>query len=143
MKTEIKANDLRVGNYVTDEFYQHFKTIIKVDSVNEKGINLAIEDDGNYPECASRWIEPEYTFDKLRGIELTEELLLTKCGFSKPDKKDEFGGLLSPELPNGNRIRLVNLEWRTNHFSVKFETLHHLQNWWYDNFQSELTIKFE
>jgi len=72
----MKATDLRIGNLVTDEFYDSFNTILKVESINEFGINLIIEDDGNYPEIASRWIEPELTFDKLRGIPLTEEWLL-------------------------------------------------------------------
>jgi hypothetical protein len=72
----INASELRIGNLVTDEFYGSFKTIIKVESINDKGINLAIEDDGNYPECASRWIEPYYKFNELYGIPLTEELIL-------------------------------------------------------------------
>ena len=78
----IAANELMIGNYVTDEFYESFKTIIEVESINEKGINLIIEDDGNYPECAKIWIEPEYSLDKLFGIPLTEEWLL-KFGFSE------------------------------------------------------------
>ena len=43
---------------LTDEFYDSFKTIITVNSIDERGINLEIKDDGNYPECAQTWIEP-------------------------------------------------------------------------------------
>lgn len=58
------AKELRIGNWVTDEFYDHFKTVMKVTSINEKGINLTVQNDGNYPELADHFIEPEYTFDK-------------------------------------------------------------------------------
>lgn len=72
----IQSQELRIGNLVTDEYYDSFKTIIEVESVNDKGINLEIEDDGNWSEIAQRWIEPYYRFDQLRGIPLTEEWLL-------------------------------------------------------------------
>ena len=45
------VKELRIGNLVTDEYYEHFNTLITVESISEKGINLRIEDDGNYPEC--------------------------------------------------------------------------------------------
>lgn len=60
----IQPQELRIGDYVTDEFYENFKTIIEVDSITKKGINVFIEDDRNYPEIAQSWIEPEYTFGK-------------------------------------------------------------------------------
>ena len=72
----VTFRDLCIGNLVTDEFYNSFKTIIKVDSIDERGINLEIEDDGNYPECSQRWIEPYYRLDTLRAIPISEELLL-------------------------------------------------------------------
>ena len=70
---ELKATDLRIGNLVTDEFYDSFNTIYVVASINELGINLEIEDDGNFVEIAKIWINPEHTFDLLFGIPLTEE----------------------------------------------------------------------
>ena len=73
----IEARELRIGNLVTDEFYDSFKTIIEVDSISDRGINLFIDDDGNYPECAQTWIEPEERFDTIFGIPLTEEWILT------------------------------------------------------------------
>ena len=87
----IKPQELRIGNYVTDEFYKDFKTIIEVDSITKKGINVFIEYDGNYPEMAESWIEPKYAFDKLFGIPLTEEILL-KFGFEKREHKSFFKG---------------------------------------------------
>lgn len=74
------SSELRIGNYVTDGYYDTFKTVIEVESINEKGINLLIEDDGRWAEISDRWIEPEYRFDLLFGIPLTKEWLL-KFGF--------------------------------------------------------------
>jgi hypothetical protein len=92
----MEAKQLRIGNLVTDEFYESFNTIIEVESINEKGINVSIEDDGNYPECAQRWIEAEYKYEVLKPIPLREDWLL-KLGFKKviyktvyPDCFDEI-----------------------------------------------------
>jgi len=74
--------ELRIGNYVTDEFYDSFKTIIKVESINDNGINLTVVDDGNWSELAQRWIEPDSLSCKIFGIPLTEEMLLN-AGFIK------------------------------------------------------------
>ena len=84
----MKANELRIGNIVTDVFYEHFKTEIKVDSVNSKGINLEITDDGNWPELSQHFITPVYGFEKLHGIPLTPEIL-EKCGFLKCINADD------------------------------------------------------
>ena len=86
----IKENELRLNNLVTDEWYDSFKTIIKVDSINEKGINLKIIDDGNWAEIAQRWIKPEYEFNSIFPIPLTEEWLI-KFGFNSQYKKGWIG----------------------------------------------------
>jgi len=83
----MKATDLRIGNLLTDEFYPDFNTIITVESINEKGINLEIENSNDYPECQSHWIDPYYPFDNLRGIPLNESWFI-KLGF-----KDRSGKL--------------------------------------------------
>lgn len=74
--------ELRIGNLVTDEFYDSFKTIITVESLNDKGINLEVESSDDLPEMQSHWIEPYYTFDKLRGIPLSPEWL-ERFGFNR------------------------------------------------------------
>lgn len=89
----MKSNELRIGNLVTDEFYDSFKSIFVVDSVNEEGINLLIDDDGNYPEIAQRWICPEYKLDLLHPIPLTKEWLI-EFGF------DKYRGCYQIFLPN-------------------------------------------
>ena len=130
----ISPNDIRIGNLVTDEFYESFKTIIKVESVDSRGINLEIEDDGNYPECASRWIEPYYRFDTLRAIPISEELLL-KIGAVKLDFK---------EFPSFNlkglQINFVNGFWIEYVSRVEIKGLHFLQNIFYFRNSEELAV---
>src|SRR6187399_2913192 len=80
----IKASELRIGNLVTDEFYNlydgKFNTIITVESIDNHGINLYLDNDGDIVELMDSWIEPLITFEKLFGIPLTEEWL-NKFGF--------------------------------------------------------------
>lgn len=78
----IQPNDLRIGNLVSDEWFDSFKQFILVCDINARGINLEITDDGNYSELAQHFITPDYEFCKLRGIPLTQEILL-KVGFHK------------------------------------------------------------
>ncbi len=138
----MKENELRIGNLVTDEFYGSFKTIIKVESINDKGINLAIEDDGNYPECASRWIEPYYKFNELYGIPLTEEILL-KCGFEKLTTKSEGYNASSYSYRRGSSLIVCLYDgilsvsfWQGN----EKKYLHELQNFFFTLTGEELEI---
>lgn len=73
----MKASELRIGNLVTDEWYPDFNKTITVESICDTGINMTIEDDGNWSELAQHYLVPEYKFEKLRGIPLTEEKLLS------------------------------------------------------------------
>lgn len=130
----IYPNDIRIGNLVTNEFYESFKTIIKVESIDNRGINLEIEDDGNYPECASRWIEPYYRFDALKPIPISEEMLL-KIGAIKL----EFLNLPSFNL-FGTQINFVNELWIEYVSRVEIKGLHHLQNIFFFRNGEELQI---
>jgi|SRR5690606_23309398 len=77
----INSKELILGSLVTDEFYDSSQTIITVESINDKGINLIIHDDGDLPEISKNWIAPEYyTFDKLFGIPIDKDWLV-KMGF--------------------------------------------------------------
>lgn len=62
MENQLKETELRIGNVLSDEF--GFSTYV-VESINSKGINLHIADDGNWAELAQNWIEPEISFDKI------------------------------------------------------------------------------
>ena len=137
---KLTANELRIGNLVTDEFYDSFKTTIKVESINDKGINLLIEDDGNWSEIAQRWIGVEYTFDKLRPIPLTEEWLV-RLGFEK------LAGCLylntgSIEFYYTNGLRLVGIDIEGQCLSLPhINHVHQLQNLYWCLCGDELTIK--
>mgnify|MGYP006147183623 CR=1 FL=1 len=148
----MEAKDLRIGNLVTDEFYDSFKTIIEVESLNDKGINLEIEDDGNYPECAERWIEPYYRLDQLLGIPLTEEWLL-KFGFKYNEEDEAFQDkIIHIENRDGDRYLPPHIKERLEGcFGVWFNSsasmliqdvkyVHQLQNLYFALTNKELTL---
>lgn len=143
----IDSKDLRIGNYVTDKWYESSKTIIIVESIDDKGINLEIENDGNYPELSKNWIEPYYIFDDIFGIPLTEDILL-KCGFEfygygentvtfKGYRFKEFDLLF---LDDDNRsIEFMNNINEKVYCNLQF--LHQLQNLYFALTNQELEIK--
>ena len=152
----MKARELRIGNLVTDEFYDHFKTVHKVESINEKGINLEVTDDGDWPEVASHWIEPECSFDKLRGIPLTEEWLLKFGFFLKEEIDDEhfFNGALFQDrnsdefvIHHGEEYHYIrdisasSFDGSTEYRTTKIQYIHQLQNLYFALTGEELTIK--
>lgn len=151
----MKASELRIGNWVTDEFWDSFKTHIKVESIDDKGINSIIQDDGNYPECAQRWIEPVCFFDQLKGIPLTPEIL-EKCGFEKRIINNAFNEYFLPCTPAGykNEWILRYRDYDNNpglEFAPKLDgsihsfpcnSLHQLQNLYWCLVGEELEIKF-
>jgi hypothetical protein len=133
--------ELRVGNIVTDEFYESFKKIITVESINDKGINLEVQNSDDYPEMQSHWIEPYYTFDQLQGIELSEEWLI-KMGFGKCDEHESGH--------NEHSVFGFYYDWHFKRFYLECETdrvrvphiqyVHQLQNLFYALTGTELTI---
>jgi len=142
------AKDLRIGNWVTHEFYDSFKTIFEVESINDKGINLSIQDDGKWGEIADRWIEPEYRFDLLFGIPVTEEHLF-KFGFDKlendiPTYFKFFGSLIEDDYEYSFNIYVDS---ELNYFITVFgrkiiiKYIHQLQNLYFELTEKELTIK--
>ena len=134
VSSSVIFRDLCIGNLVTDEFYDSFKTIITVDSIDERGINLEIEDDGNYPECAQIWIEPYYRLGTLRAIPISEELLL-KLGAIKLEFKDFPSFNLK-----GMQINYINGLWIEYVSRVELKGLHHLQNIFYFRNSEDLAV---
>jgi len=136
----VKASELRIGNLVTDEFFDSFKTFIKVESINDKGINLEITDDCNWSELAQHFITPEYEFSQLRGISLTEEILL-KCGFEKNGRDYENcsnnGIVFEIRFVSDCFYLVTQEEWGYNGFLY----LHQLQNLYFALTGEELNIK--
>jgi len=122
----IDTTELRRNNLVTHEWYDSFKIILKVDSINEKGINLEIVDDGNWSEIAQRWIEPEYRSDIIFPIPINEEWI-SKAGFEKYKKLGGYEGYLK----DGWFISNDNYSFMVLGSSVilcKLKWVHQLQN---------------
>ena len=143
------AKDLRIGNLVTDEFYDTFKTVFEVESIDDKGINLSIQDDGKWAEIANRWIEPEYNFDLLFGIPVTEEHL-SKFGFDKlqndiPTYYKCFGNLIEDDYEFSFNIYVDSEQ---NYFITVFgrkiiiKYIHQLQNLYFTLTEEELIIQY-
>jgi len=137
----IKAEELRIGNLLTDEFYNlydgKFNTIISVESLDKYGINLYLDNDGNIAELMDSWIEPLITFNNLFPIPLTEEWLI-RMGFIDGFLKTNCGrwyysnGFITVELDNGMQ-----------HYDmmVDIDYVHQLQNLYFSLIGEELTIK--
>jgi len=139
------SKELRLGNYGTDESYDVFKRIIKVESINDKGINLEIEDDGRYPEIANYIIEPEYRFDTLYPIPLTKDWLL-RFGFKKQldssYEKNDISLFLDKRFKTNLYLQTndssENFKWFS--FERKIEYIHELQNLYFALTREELTL---
>lgn len=131
----MNQNELRIGNLVTNEFYESFCDIIKVESIHEGGINVIASDDDKPYGMAQPLLDFEYTFDKLKPIPLTEEWLL-KFGFLKDDRKSKHAilstmyflghGLKLWSIINGTRFRHdFNCDYLTG---INIDYVHQLQN---------------
>ena len=133
----IKHTELRCGNLVTDQFYDSFKTVLKVESINEKGINLFIEDNRDWPELCKYWMEPEHKSEELFGIPLSEEWLI-RAGFEKYSDK-EFYIYTSKE--NEVRFYKSDSDWNLAYFITETRYVHQLQNLYFWLTGEELTFK--
>lgn len=145
----LKSNELRLGNYVTDEFYEGFKNVIEVKSINDKGINLEIVDDGHVPECSQQWIGPDKSIDIIKPIPLTEEWLV-KFGFVENEVVkclyEKTLGILTIsvciERSNILDIIISNTNITGATLDIKlYEYVHQLQNLFYALSGTELTLK--
>jgi hypothetical protein len=119
-----------------------------------EGIGLVIEDDGNWPECARRWIEPIIRIDEIFGIPLTEDILL-KCGFILTEKEG-FSCSDDVQSDKGYSFKNFNISMRDGRFfmwididedhwysfnMVEIKYLHRLQNIFFEHCNEELNIK--
>jgi len=136
----MKAEELRIGNFVTSEYYPDFdKNGIRVESINEDGINLRVEDDGHIAELADHFIEPDMTLDKLRPIPLNEDWLL-KFGFRKRKAcgnywfEKKIKGILfltndiNPKIGFAYSIKLEHVFIHDMNGAARFKHVHLLQN---------------
>ncbi len=140
----IQANELRVNNYIIDQ-YGDIGKVVGINSDKEYKHNgqlfvgTATLYYDNYKGSIGRWIQT------LKPIKLTEEILL-KCGFNYKDGEYVRGlWKLAPDHPKeevvGYGLFIKRLDWtRTNENSIKY--LHQLQNLFFGITGHELEIKF-
>ena len=119
----MKANELRIGNYVNIE-----GDVVKVKEIYEKSIHYA---NGEYEGYA--------TEDFIQPIELTEEVLV-RIWFKKIDngifrRKIGFYALIF------NGVMLNIFDGVTGVLEIKCEYLHQLQNAYYCLTNEELEVK--
>ena len=128
---KLEAKDLRIGNLVTDEYYANFKTINEVCDINKKGIDLFIDDDGNYPECADTWIEANFKIEDIRGIPITEDWFAKLHETVIVDAKNKYCEIGRFKLIWKDAYKywyVVDLE--TGIYMTKIEFVHEWQNFW-------------
>lgn len=138
----IDVRELRVGNYVTDESLDLIGCTVLVENITDKGINITINPD----KCR---IEPEYTFEQLKGVYLTGKIL-SKCGFEiNKGSFDTKVATLKSHTPDASPISIVIygagkmvgpaiLYGKT----TRILHLHQLQNLYFDLTGQELEITF-
>lgn len=93
----MKANELRIGNYVNIE-----GDVVKVKEIYEKSIHYA---NGEYESFA--------TEDFIQPIELTEEILL-KIGFKKDERMSSILYYLGYEINEDEYIRVRYVIYNSN-----------------------------
>lgn len=124
--TELKASDLRIGNYV--KFGKLFKKVVEI---SQDGFYV-LDKDGT--TLKSTWAD-------LQPIPLTEDILL-KCGFQKISTNYEKGFLLLWGNLKTGTIDFVLIEPHSNIRHVTaLSYLHQLQNLYFALTNEELEIK--
>ncbi len=108
----IKANDLRIGNYIWNPVQQCYT------KVNLQVLSNIISDD--YYKRKN-----EYRFQE---IELTDEILL-KCGFNRNHDEYELEGFIIEEAGCGEYYYTAGEGVKLNQLPIQY--LHALQNWYY------------
>jgi hypothetical protein len=131
----IKSSELRIGNWV-EEYNPHhpqYKNFVKVESVNEEGINLigSVDYDCGIIE-ANPCINP---------IPLTPELLV-KCGFNEFSKNYFiYGDYSLLQDMGGWHFDYIDADSRGDRSIAYPQHLHQLQNLYFALTGEELSIE--
>ncbi|WP_312189751.1 hypothetical protein [Sphingobacterium sp.] len=123
----MEANELRIGNYVASDHFKDRDVIVKVRLI---GQDQAIVE---HPNGLS---EPMLYRGEMRGVVLTEELLLNNCGFERhPDLTWLLtNGMITLNTGNHNT-------WQYSKSVLKeIKYLHQLQNVFFALHQRELEV---
>ena len=140
MQNEIKANELRIGNWVQQtKRRQQSKKIsnLLILSVGQQGVNIAWQPDGEK-------LEP---YRQLSGIPLTPEIL-EKAGFEDKGRLGnswsylKLGKVNITSHPKKDGTNRYNFQYDTSlSQSVDLLYIHQLQNLYYALTQTELKIE--
>jgi len=133
----IQSNELRLGNIITDEWYESYKTIIVVESMDNKGININASDDGKPYGMASPVLDYDRKYNEVFGIPLTEEWLI-KLGFESRHSL-ETKEIVFWDLP-GTNVKFLTAGFELMWFDTQVKSVHHLQNLVFTLTGEELTI---
>lgn len=124
----IKANELRIGNYILID-----KKVIKIEGIHEQGINP-------YVGMGDADVQYDFEFCLIEGIQLTPEIL-EKAGFKKKT------GITWFTSKNNTKVNLVQYHGTgkiTFPFNenglITIHSLHQLQNLFYCLCGTELQI---
>jgi len=137
-------NELRIGNYILDDFNE----IHKVEHIESKKYNEWNGGDPSLVVFSKPNVDGMYSCDVVTGIPLTPEIL-EKAGFAlASDNRPD--GFLNYKLPNGICISqswgvsdyfgLQDGDWFMGDNYTIITSLHHLQNYIHAVYGTELEI---
>lgn len=122
----IKSNELRLGNWISDDVGQK----VKVSIIRSHTIHYDLNGLKN-----NLFIN----VDNLIPILISDQILL-QCGFVKAN--DVYGGYLSPLINEKCRFRVRDdFTWHSGFGDVELKYLHQLQNLYFLLSKEELVIK--
>src|SRR4051812_31512808 len=121
---ETRPSEVRIGNLIW-----FGDDVCSVYEINDRCFYVMGEEEQSFKN----------TTCELYPIDLSEEWLIS-LGFKKAGQSDIFGGFVSPEMPNGSKIRIKNNEWNSQHCSVAIKRVHQLQNLYFALTGTELTL---
>lgn len=128
----IQANELRIGNYVNEYYWNNIKNCYSLELIKIKGIYET------HIVCNE---EDAYNLSELKPIPLTEEILF-KCGFVEEYEDEEDNSYFV-----NSSVEIMKVLFKQEFFlenidniSLKIKYLHQLQNLYFALIGKELEI---
>lgn len=131
----MESKELRIGNLVTDDYYDSFKTVFEIESITSDGINVFANDDNAAYGMHSAILDYDYKLNEIKPIPLAEEWLV-KMGFKKFVTSDKYHTYALGVINVNDNIVYVSELGFLNH--IKY--VHQLQNLYFDLTGEELTV---
>ena len=121
---KIEAKELRIGNLVKHTDKDGNTSVITIDSIHERGINVYAD---NLHD--NSFIQEEYSYDEISAITITKEHLI-KFGWGESDEGEYCNNtaLINADISYDVNVRQFALALCMDELSFKMEYLHELQN---------------